>query len=965
MSFKRLLLIFLILFFAHSGRTFVENDSTKYVRDSLLAEEYYAKAKYYSNKVGNYDSSLFYYNSAALIFEKLDIVENKLNCYINIGFDYYLLGELEKSKNLANRIITESISKFGPDSSTESDACRILGNIYSDIGHYSKALDMFQRAFKIDKLYEDQFPYYPSFGLTGIGTVYRSMGEYNQALSYFKQSLLIRSDHLKPEHRAILTNYGNLANVYSDLFLWDDALNNFFRVLKIIKTLGSKSHPHLAKTYNGIGLVYLRKNNYRLALDYFIKARQVLEINANDKHSLKDVFENIGEVYFWKKEHQRALSFYGEALTTSRQIFGLKNRYHSTIYNMVALIHQKRNDLDSALFYLNQSITNNQNDFISELVIAQKNYFDSHELLRTLDYRSSVLRDKYYQSNDSKYLHRALEDYQRADTLIVQMRQDIKTHGDKVRLNEQATPVYEKAIEQCYDLFQKTEDPKYLSLAFHFSESNRVNLLHGAIAESSAKRFSGIPEELLETEDSLRIELSYYESKLGDFQEKQDSSKITEYESKVFDLKRSYEALVEQFEKDYPQYHALKYRNDRKSIEAIQTYLSNDQHMLEYFVGDSSIFVFSISGEDFKLHKLKKPTDFDQQIDQLNQAITGKDHTLYKEKAFQLYQLILAPVTDHIRSKKITLLPDGPLWKLNFDLLLTGQSDSDDHRKSPYVLREYAISYAYSAQLLLSESERATYSKPKHEVLAFSFQEGDNHEFENHVALNTLRDVDTEDLPGSRAEIWSISQIFDGDYYYGAQAAEEKFKSLADGYRILHLALHGEVNESHPMNSRLFFTRDSSAVEDGYLHAYELYNMNLNADLAVLSACNTAQGQLVSGEGIMSLGRAFMYAGCKSLLTTQWEVSDATTPDIMKYFYHNLKEGYSKSEALQQAKLQYLSEADNLSSHPFYWGSFAILGDDTAIEVEDYHYWWIVAISLVLLAGLSIIYFKSKKKLIA
>ena len=179
------------------------------------------------------------------------------------------------------------------------------------------------------------------------------------------------------------------------------------------------------------------------------------------------------------------------------------------------------------------------------------------------------------------------------------------------------------------------------------------------------------------------------------------------------------------------------------------------------------------------------------------------------------------------------------------------------------------------------------------------------------------------DLPGSRKEIRAIANIIDGNYFYGSQAIEANFKKNASEYNILHLALHGEVDNESPENSKLFFTKSKDTIEDDLLYSHELFALNILAELTVLSTCNTGDGKIAKGEGIMSLGTAFQYAGTKSLLLSSWEISDQTTPDLMKYFYTNLKKGMNKAKALQQAKLQYLHTAEITGTYPFYWGVFS------------------------------------------
>ena len=178
-----------------------------------------------------------------------------------------------------------------------------------------------------------------------------------------------------------------------------------------------------------------------------------------------------------------------------------------------------------------------------------------------------------------------------------------------------------------------------------------------------------------------------------------------------------------------------------------------------------------------------------------------------------------------------------------------------------------------------------------------------------------------------------------GKAWLAREATERNFKENANNYGILHLAMHGLLNDQDSMFSKLLFIQNDT-LEDGFLNAAEIYD--LNAQLAVLSACNTASRKINRGEGIMSLSRAFMYAGCPSIVASLWKAPDAATSKIMVHFYENLNKGLTKSEAIRQAKLAYLEDNPGISSHPFFWSTFVAIGDMQPIEKNNFwqSVWW-------------------------
>ena len=187
-----------------------------------------------------------------------------------------------------------------------------------------------------------------------------------------------------------------------------------------------------------------------------------------------------------------------------------------------------------------------------------------------------------------------------------------------------------------------------------------------------------------------------------------------------------------------------------------------------------------------------------------------------------------------------------------------------------------------------------------------------------------------------------------GHIFTGEDATVEQFKRLASNYRILHIAAHGLVNDSLPEYSGIAFTKNKGQDKSGsynFLQMHEIYNMELNADLVVLSACQTAVGRFQQGEGIMNLGRAFRHAGSPNVLISQWNANDAKTAELMGYFYKYIADGMDKDLALQQAKLQLLD--NNPITHPYYWGTFTLWGDGDPIHKTKNNYWWLVIGSLV------------------
>ncbi|MEM9328027.1 MAG: CHAT domain-containing protein, partial [Bacteroidota bacterium] len=202
----------------------------------------------------------------------------------------------------------------------------------------------------------------------------------------------------------------------------------------------------------------------------------------------------------------------------------------------------------------------------------------------------------------------------------------------------------------------------------------------------------------------------------------------------------------------------------------------------------------------------------------------------------------------------------------------------------------------------------------------------------------------------NRQEVESISSYFRGNSFSGEEATEENFKANSEGGDILHLAMHAIVDDSDPMMSRMLFYNDHDSLEDGLLHAFEIYNMRIPARVTVLSACETGFGAMAKGEGAMSLARAFAYAGSPSVVMSHWPVDDKSTSELMTNFYRYLSEGHTKGSALQKARQDFLSKADVSRSHPFFWAGFVVVGDDSPVTRSRWP-WWILLIGVLITGG--------------
>ncbi|RYG41078.1 MAG: CHAT domain-containing protein, partial [Chitinophagaceae bacterium] len=328
-----------------------------------------------------------------------------------------------------------------------------------------------------------------------------------------------------------------------------------------------------------------------------------------------------------------------------------------------------------------------------------------------------------------------------------------------------------------------------------------------------------------------------------------------------------------------------------------------------------------------------------------------KLHGLSSEKfagpAYRLYKALIKPIELYFNSPRLLIVPDANLYYLNFEALLD-KPGSKEFSQMSYLIRRYNISYLLSAASAIQFKDVQQVARTDRALL---FAPVFTDDMKNRYLKGQTQQLGNESIyaylyrqPFALQAALKIGEYIPGDLFKEQKADEQAFKKAAPNYRVLHLGTHAEVNDLSPLQSRLFFAQampaDTSDNDDGYLYAYEIYAMQLKADLAVLTACETGGGAFHQGEGVISLAHSFMYAGCSSVIMSLWKIDDKTSAEIITDFYRLLSEGKSKSEALRQAKLQYLNKSSAAMAHPYYWAGLALIGDNGAVYISSYYWLW-------------------------
>lgn len=804
--------------------------------------------------------------------------------------------------------------------------------------------------------------------LSYIGLIYDGFGEYENAKSMHEQARDIFVKAYGKDSIGYAQILGNLAGAYLEMEELIKAEKYYLEGIRYIeKRLQSARAEEvstikrsLATAYNNLASVYRRNDQFEKAEDYYLRASKILkeELGERNPRYITNM-NNLGALYSHWGRQDLAESYYLKSLKAMKEVVGEQHpRYLRSLTNLGGL-YFKMGKYEAALDYCHQAILANMleqdSSFITDFSrLSTVEVISESELLDVLKAYADGMYHKGVEMRDKADLIKSYSALDVVKLRVQNVQKSFSRDKDKFRKLEGLANIAVHAIE----IAEELKEEQYLQKAFQFAEQNKSVLLASALQSSKAKSLSNLPEAILKQEASLQKQWAESNKNLILARTKEEKAS---QRAKMNELNVEIKQFQEQLKANYPEYHAEKYSDFTISLEKVQEVLDENTLLLEYFLSEEVLYIFAISSKKFELLAVEvSRKKINESIAKLRTCLTdyaainekerGGYSSFVKESHYLYQQLLEKALNSAVIQdlKQLIIIPDGQLGYIPFEILLKELPKTEQaYNQLYYLLKDYSISYNYSASLL--GNLKGEKIKENAQVLAMAASYGG----ENLVGatrsphLRNLRKV-LMPLPAAEEEVKALEQYFEGAFLWGEAATEAAFKEKSGKYSIIHLAMHGILNTQSPILSSLAFTEDHDSLENNFLQAYEIAQLPLDkTEMVVLSACETGYGRFQNGEGVMSLARSFMYAGVPSLVVSLWQVNDLSTSMIMQQFYKNLAKGMNKAEALKRAKLSYIAEADDLAAHPAFWAAFIQLGDSSSIQLQSksnsYWIWWVGA----------------------
>ncbi len=889
-----------------------------------------------TRRLGELDSARGYHEHALAIRRKLapDSLAVAASLY-GLGAVLYKSGELQGATDHYQRALAIR-RKLAPESLDLAATLGGLGSVAYDSGELERAADYFLRALKIKRRLAPRSLTVAN-SLLGLGSVAFERGEQERAADYYQRALAIRQE-LAPGSLAVASSLVGLGTVAARRGELDSAADLYRRGLEIYQNLAPRS-VHTAFTLNNLGLLASHRGELERATDFFHRSLAIHQELAPGSLWTAYTLNDLARIAQERGELERAADDYRRALEIEEKLAPRSLLVAFTLHGLGEAA-SKRGELDQAADYLDRAL-----EIRRQLAPASSLEAETRHALGVLHRQRGQPRlaaDAFLASIE------ALEE---------QVGKLGGSHDVQAGFRARFGRYYRDHIVELLDLAEPEE-------AFHTLERSRARSFLALLAERDTVFSADVPEEL--DGDRRRIAANYdrTQQQISERSPDEHAQEIEDLLGELRRLRREYDAVAAEIRRASPRLAALRYPQPLKLRQVVEV-LDPGTVMLSYSVGKKRTDLFAVTGDGLRVETLPIGEEkLGREVELLRHRIAaarsprssfGASHL---GPGKRLYATLIEPVADLVQgSDRLLVVPDGPLHVLPWSALIRPApesaegSDRDWQYLAEWKSLHTALSGTVYAELKRGRAASGGGRDPAGRTVLAAFGdplypdlgEGAGARQADVAVRAATRHFDFRPLPGTRREVERIAALYGrgAATYLGAEATEERAKAVGEGPRYVHFAAHGLLDERFPLNSAVVLSLREQLTEgrdNGLLQVWEIFErLRLDAELVVLSACQTAGGKHLSGEGLIGLTRAFQYAGARSVAASLWSVDDPTTSELMVRFYRHLKAGKPKDEALRAAQIELVrgpievEKSGKLvakdASAPYYWAAFQIYGD--------------------------------------
>ncbi len=807
-----------------------------------------------------------------------------------------------------------------------------LCHVHADLGKYKTAIDYCRKSqqlipsLPVKKDNERDFWQAQILGM--MAQVYLQWGEYQEALEHFIQSrFLWKNVGYKTGEAAALNNLGL---VYLELGEFNQAIQQYEKALSLTKTLGNRGN--IAATLNNRGQVYSKQGEFKKAQEDYQQALKEWEAAPPESVATNQgkagTWNNLGFVYTKLEKFDLALQAYDQALLNWKKV-GDPSGEASTLNN-IGFVYLKQEKLDKA------------DDLCSQSLQIRQEIEDRNKEVLSL-YCLAIIKRKQGQ------LETARETIEAALNQIEDFRRNINRQDFRTSFFATKQEYYEFYIDLLMQLHQENPEQGYDGKALQASERAKARSLLEILAETGGEITSGISPELLQQKQQIKQQLNAVEELRVQLLKGQSTAKQRQIMNKNVEvLLQQYQEILANIRTNSQHYAALT-QPQPLTLKEIQGLLDSETILLEYTLGEKQSYLWLVTSDSIETYTLPPREKIETAVRQYRNSFLLPNQRFRRNLADklgkELTQLIL-PNLEKLSDKRLLIVADGSLQYVPFNALPVPGNLILTQDWQPLMVHHEIVTIPSASTLgILRQEFRGRKPAPKTIAVLADPVFNYNDERIQDVIPESIKPLPPEleraaresgvlfdRLPFTQQEAEQILALVppsNRTQQVGFSARREVLNSSQlNQYQILHFATHGLLNSQTPELSGLVLSLvdETGQPLNGFLRLYDVFNLKLGADLAVLSACETGLGKAVRGEGLVGLTRGFMYAGVPQVVVSLWKVDDQATALLMVQFYQRmLKQGLSPAAALRVAQIEMWQQ--NKWKSPYYWAGFTLQGD--------------------------------------
>ena len=849
----------------------------------------------------------------------------------NLGAVAFSRGDLERATQYHQRAL-EIREKLAPGSLYISDSLSNLGIVVVSRGDLEQAAQNHRRALEIrERLAPGSIDVAASLG--NLGTVAGYRGDLERAAEYFRRALEIKKE-LAPGSFQVAMSFNNLgaaANARGDL---EQAAQLLQRALEIVERIAPGSLAEAASLGN-LGLVFSEHGDQERAKDYIQRALEIREKLAPGSLEVATSLNNLGNVAWARGDLERATQLIERSLEINERLAAGSLQVASSLSNL-GNVARTRGDLEQAARLYQRALEIRENLAPGSLSLAT-----------TLNESGKVAWQLGELEQAATYLDRSIA------ALEAQAGKLGGSHKIQGRFRAKNRTIYRDALELNLELDRSRK-------AFNILERSRARTFLAMLSERDVDFSADATADLDQTRRRLATRYDRVLHQMMGLSPTKDEDKIDSLTKELQDLRSQYEENMEAIRRASPKLAALQ-DPEPLDLQSVREALEAGTVLLSYSVGEKRSDLFVVTrGGGFEVHSLPALKSLKDDIELLRNLVQDRSLRPHRREklldlSHRLYKTLIEPAKGRIESgERVLIVPDGPLHLLPFGALVR-EPGADPASPGKFLVEWIPLHFALSGTVYADLKGSRQASEHARQITLGAFGDpyyperlGQTNEYSiADVRLRSAVDrnlIDLQPLPASRWEVEQIAKLFPEttQIFLGRQATEERAKSLDPDLRIVHFAAHSYSDDRDPLSSAVALTIPEQLMGDrdnGLLQAWEIFErLRFNADLVVLSACETGLGHDQGGDGLISLSRAFQYAGARTVAASLWKVPDRITAELMLRFYRRLAAGQPKDAALRGAQLSLIRDPVRVTnsrgelvmknaSAPYYWAAFQIYGD--------------------------------------